>query len=181
MEGEAGADSGLDSGGSRADQTPSTSAEPDLLTWQEVSGAKGKDKEALSRWQSPRSRDGHEARSDGRPQRWRPRGAQTRPGRWDSQPVPVVGPAGSGRRLTLHAGKPLESPGTASAAASPRASAQGLDHMPPTPLWFLLSHQCSAPRHLSAGPPTGSGAGVSPQGHLSTLRLQFLSRYAMAF
>ena len=107
---------------------PAPRLEPDLLTWQEVSGAKGKDKETLSRRQSPRSRDGARGKVKREASVLEAPGHAEPAGRWDRQPVPMVGPAGSGRRLTLHAGKPLESPGTASAAVSPTASAQGLDH-----------------------------------------------------
>ena len=94
--------------------------------------------------------------------------------------VPAARPAGSRRRHTLRARKPLQSPRTASAADFLSESVWLMAWTAsPTSLRFLLSHQHSALCHLSAGPPTGSGVGVSPQGHLSTLHLQFLSKYVI--
>lgn len=95
---------------------------------------------------------------------------------------------------SLQSGRPAQDAETHCALASP-SRARGQRALPtsprerladgwttpPTSLRFLLSHQRSALCHLSAGPPTGSGAGVSPQGHLSTLHLQFLSKYVTAF
>ena len=119
---------------------PAPRREPDLLTWQEVSGAKGKDKETLSRWQSPRSRDG--ARG---PVTWEA-SVLAAPGR--TEPAPAGGTASLGPG----SGRPAQDADSRCTLASPsRARGQRAPPPPrehPLKAWTIchprLSGFCSA-------------------------------------
>lgn len=88
--------------------------------------------------------------------------------------VPAAKPAGSRRTHTARSQAPPEPADSERCRLLSEGIWLTAWTTSPTSLRFLLSHQCSALCPLSAGPPTGSGVGVSPQGHLSTLHIQFL-------